>query len=133
MKDQWRGCNVDLRLLTERTIQFFNDRRFEITLKQIPNGYEFEAATEKILDTRLEIIVRIYGQPNDFTTEFIANKGKETFSLSMIIGYLTSSFGGGSLLRADVKLKESLNKLEKMFWEHVDRQVAQLTQSATKK
>ena len=134
MKDQWRGNNVDLKLLTERTIQFFNDRRFETRLEQTPNGYKFEAATEKILYTRLKITVKIFGQPNDFTIEFTANKKRKgTLSPSMIIGFITSAFGGGSLLRSELKLKESLDKLEKMFWEHIDRQVAQLTQSATKK
>jgi len=133
VKDRWIGNNIDLSALSEGVRKFFTDSQFETELQQTENGYKIKAATEKILNVQLLIIVEITGKPNDFSVEFTAGKQRKGFfSLSMIIGYITTILGGGSILLSEVKLKEALDKLEKMFWTHVDTQVSELTNSAEK-
>jgi len=133
VKDRWVGNNIDLCALSEGVKKFFTDSQFETELEQTKNRYKIKAATEKILNVQLQIIVEITGKPNDFTVEFTAGKQRKGFfSPTMIIGYITTSLGGGSILLSEVKLKEALDKLEKKFWTHVDTQVAELTNSAEK-
>lgn len=128
MKDQWQGNNVDLAQLSESIKQFFTERQFETELKKTRLGHEIEAKTEKILSAQLKIYVSIHGEPNDFTVEFTTDKKtKGTFSPSMILSYVTQALGGGAIFRGEMKLQEALDKLEKAFWEHADKQVAQLT------
>ena len=130
MRDQWRGSNVDLTQLTEGVKQFFSDRQFEVKLVKTGEGYVIEAQTESVLNVRLRIEVNIYGEPNDFTIEYVVDKKRKGFySPSMIVGYLSTIFGGGLIFRSEFKLQEALEKLEKAFWEHVDSQVAKLSRS----
>ncbi len=131
MKDQWRGNNVDLNKLSESIKQYFIQGQFETTMEKTQDKYKIDAATEKILNVQLKILVNLFGQPNDFTIEFTADKERKGFfTPSMIISYVATALGGGVFLRSEIKLKEALEKLEKMFWEHVDKKVAELTNSA---
>jgi len=133
MIDQWHGNNVDLDKLSEGIKQFFTERLFETMLKKTPKGHKIEAATERILNVQLKISVNISGDPNDFKIEFIADKrNRGLLSPSMIIGYIASTIGGGAFLRKELNLQEALEKLEKAFWNHLDKQVAELTNSASK-
>jgi len=133
MKDQWHGNNIDLNLLSQKINQFFTQRQFQTKLEPTQNGYTIEAATEKILNIQLKITVDITGQPNNFTIDFTTDKKtKGFFTPQMIIGYVASALGGGSIFLSEVKLRETLEKLEKMFWDHVDKQIAELTNSAEK-
>jgi hypothetical protein len=132
MKDIWRGSNVDIDKLTEGIQRFFTERQFEATRGKIENGYKIEAETGKILDVQLKILVNIYGQPNDFTVEFMTDaKRKGSLSPLMVLSYIATLIGGGAFLRGEIKQREAQDKLEKTFWEHVDRQVAELTDSAS--
>lgn len=131
MRDQWRGSNVDLGLLTEGVKEFFTDRQFEVKMEKKGEGFVIEAETASLLNVRLRIDVSIYGTPNDFTIEYVADKKRKGFySPTMIAGYLSTILGGGLLFRSEFKLQEALEKLEKAFWEHVDGQVARLERSA---
>lgn len=127
MKDCWVGNDVDLNLLSQRVKHFFIENQFETKLEQAPDKYWIEAS-----NFQFKVMVNVYGQPSDFTVEFIPNKKTRGFSLAMAFGYFTSVFGGGTLLLRDVKLQEAINKVEQKFWEHIDRQVAVLTNSANK-
>ena len=125
LKDQWVGSNVDLNLLSQKVKQFFTEIQFETKLEQTHGKHRVEAS-----NPQFKIATNIYGEPNDFTIEFIPNKKTRGFSLSMMLGFITSFFGGGILLLRDVKLQEALTAVEQIFWKHVDKQVAELTNSA---
>jgi len=133
VRDRWLGNNIDLNLLSQAVKQFFTERQFETSLQKTQKGHKIEANTEKILNTQLTITVEIFGETNDFTIEFTAGKKRKGFlSPSMVFGYVASVLGGGSFLLSEVNLRETLEKLEKKFWNHVDEQVAKLTNSAKK-
>lgn len=132
MKDQWVGNNIDLSKLSRRIEDFFKGSGMEVRMQETSKGYKFDVASTGPAMTRLRIGVRILGHPNDFSVEFMPGyKAGGVFSPAMVAGYIMSIFGGGVFLLRDVKLQESLDKLERSFWEHMDRQVAELTNSAS--
>jgi hypothetical protein len=126
LKDKWVGSNVDLTALSKSIVEFFTDNKFETKLEGTKDDFKIVAA-----NPLSKIKVNIYGKPNDFTVEFLPDKKSQGFSLSMILGQIASLIGAGGLLLRDVKLQESQNILERLFWKHVDEQVAGLTNSAT--
>jgi hypothetical protein len=126
LKDKWVGSNVDLTALSKSVAEFFTDNKFETKLEGTKDDFKIVAA-----NPLSKIKVNIYGKPNDFTVEFLPDKKSQGFSLSMILGQIASLIGAGGLLLRDVKLQESQNILERLFWKHVDEQVAGLTNSAT--
>ncbi|UCE28903.1 MAG: hypothetical protein JSV85_06485 [Candidatus Bathyarchaeota archaeon] len=129
MRSQWIAKNVDLRILTERIKQFFPETDFETAVEGIQQGYLIRAAS-KIPNLRLKTTVRIQGRPNDFMVEFLAGGKRGYLSLSMIVGYLTTMFGGGYLISKEAQKQENLDMLENDFWKHVDLQVADLVDSS---
>ena len=131
MKDQWLEKKVDLRLLADRIKLFFHETDFETTLEEARKGYTISAVC-KIPNLRLRIEVKVLGQPNDFTVEFLSGGTKGIFSPSMIVGHLTSLFGGGYLVVRETRKREALDKLESDFWKRLQMQVADLTNSAVK-
>ena len=132
MIDRWLENNVNLDLLSKGIKQFFIEEEFDTKLESIKKDYKIEAVT-KIPTFPLKIFVSIHGKPNDFTIEYTTNKTRKGFfTPSMIISYITSMLGGGVILRSELRLQETRDKLEQMFWDHTDKQVAALTNSDNK-
>ena len=132
MKDQWVGKNVNLKMLTERVRPFFDELDFETNTERIQDGYLIQAVS-KIPNLRLRVDVRIVGRPNDFVVEFSAGGKGGRLSLSMIVGYLTTMFGGGYLVSREAQKQETVETFENDFWRHADMQIGDLVGSATSK
>jgi hypothetical protein len=126
LQDKWVGSNLDLTMLSKSVVGFFTDNKFETRLEGVKDDFKIVA-----INALCRIRVNIYGKPNDFTIEFVPNKKSKGFSLSMIFGQIAALIGAGGLLLRDVKLQESQNILEQLFWKFIDKQVADLTNSAT--
>lgn len=131
MKNQWVEKNVDLRMLAERIRPFFHKTDFETTFEEVQKRYIIKAVS-KLPNLQVRIDVNIFGQPDDFTVEFLSGGKKGIFSPSMIAGYLASLFGGGYLILKETRKQEVLDTLESDFWKHVQMQVADLVNSAAK-
>jgi len=130
VKKQWLEKNVDLNALAERIKPFFHEIEFETMVEKMQEGYMIQAIS-KIPNLKLKIDVKILGQPDDFTVEFSAGGKGGYFSPSMIVGYLTTMFGGGYLVSREAKKREALDMLENDFWKYTQMQVADLVKSAT--
>ena len=128
---QWVEKSVDLSMLVERIRPFFHDLDFETSFEKVQEGYVIQAVS-KIPNLQLRINVNVLGEPNDFTVEFLSGGKGGYFSPSTVVGYLTSIFGGGYLVRRGAERREALDRLESWFWRHVQMQVAELAGSATK-
>jgi hypothetical protein len=125
--DQWTGINVDLSQLTERLVRFFEGNQFDTKLEQNPSRFVVYASNQQF---RVKVNVR--GEPNDFKVEFIPSTKTQGFSVMMLLGYVTTLFGGGTFMLRDIKLQEAINRLEKVFWKEVDIDIADLSkQTAT--
>ncbi len=131
MEKQWLEKNVDLRMLAERIMPFFNETDFETMFEEEHSGYSIRAVS-KIPNLQLRIDVKVFGQPDDFVVEFLSGGKRGFFSPSMIAGYLTSLFGGGYLILKETRAQEMLGTFENDFWKHVQTQVADLVNSSSK-
>lgn len=127
MKDQWIGSNVDLSLLSERLVRFFEGNQFDTKLVQESGKFIIFASNDQ-----LRLRVNLRGEPNDFAVEFMPSKKTQGFSLTMILGYVTAFFGGGSFMLRDMKFQEAFNRLEQVFWKEVDIDVADLSKATAK-
>ena len=124
--DQWVGSNVDLNLLSERLSRFFDGNQFDTRLVQDSGKSTIFAS-----NGQFRLRVNVYGRADDFTVEFIPSKKTRGFSLTMLLGYVTTFFGGGTFMLRDIKLQEAINRLEQVFWKQVDIDVADLNKAAT--
>lgn len=123
--DQFTGANVDLGLLTERLVRFFEGNEFETRLERTPTRFVIYAS-----NMQFSVKVNVRGEPNDFKVEFIPSKKSQGFSLTMVLGYVTTIFGGGTFMLRDIKLQEAINRLEQVFWKEVDIDIADLSKPA---
>jgi len=129
MQVQWIGKNVDLGALSKQVELFFIEKEFKTRLAEKSEGYEIEAVSQKISNVQLKISVEILGQPNDFIIEYTADKSKEGFLSSSLIGrYIAWALGGGIIVLKEDKVREALEKFERTFWSYMDEKIAQLAQ-----
>ena len=129
---QWLEKNVDLSILVEHIRPFFHNTDFETSLEEVQEGYVIQAVS-KIPNLQLRINVNVLGGPNVFTVGFFSGGKRGHLSSSTVAGYLTSAFGGGYLIIREAEKRKVLDMLESRFWKHVQIQVADLVNSATKK
>jgi len=121
MQEQWVRRNVDLALLSECVETFFNDRGFK-TVKEF-SADEYTIIWGPLFRGSRRLRVKIIGVPNDFRIEFL---GGEEARRSILLGYVTTLFGGGGLVREGLRLKDALEKVENEFWAYMEREVERL-------
>ena len=126
MQERWVGKNVDLPLLSKHIEDFFRDKGFRTTKDWSASEYTISAKPQQGAGIIGRVIVRILGDPNDFLIEF-STSGHSRFAVKL--GFITTLFGGGSLVLRGLKSQEELEKLEKDFWVHVEEAIVHLINS----
>jgi len=124
MQKQWRGRNIDLALLSERAETFFIDRGLRTMKNSSNNEYTIIWKSPLVRDLRGVMKVKIIGDPNDFRIEFL---GGEAAHRSILLGLVTTLFGGGYLIREGLKLQDALEKVEGEFWAYIESEVEGLS------
>jgi len=76
-----------------------------------------------------EINVYIIGEPEDFKVKFVAGSRSNAW---IKLGTITSLLGGGVFLVKGLKSQEALEKLEKEFWDYVNKTAWSLANSFPK-
>ena len=125
MQKRWVGKNVDLISLCKSIKAFFEASNLRTRKDDSADGYSILGVQQRG-GRRIEVVVRILGDSNDFIVEF---EGGERARRSVMLGFMTTMFGGGSLLLRGQKLKEELEKLENEFWVHMEEAVTRLVDS----
>jgi len=126
MQERWVGKNVDLPLLSERVENFFRDKGFRVTKDGSAPKYTISAKPQQGVGIIGQVTVKILGDPNDFLIEFSTSGHSRS---AVKLGFITSIFGGGSLVLRGLKSQEALEKLEKDFWVHVEETIVHSTNS----
>lgn len=126
MQGQWVGKSVDLALLSERIENFFEDEGFKVTKDWPTSECTISAKPRHGFGILGQVIVRILGDSNDFSIEFSPSEHSRS---AVKLGFITTMFGGGSLVLRGLKSKEALEKLEKKFWIFIEETTAHLTNS----
>ena len=126
MKDQWQRKNVNLDLLSRNLKEFLIEDHFQTEAEKTNDGHKIVASGAKF-----HVVVRIRGKPDDFSIEFEPGKKPSGFtSPGMIFAYVATILGTGKVVLKEIEIQEDVAKLENRFWEHVDKQVESLTNSA---
>lgn len=118
MEDRWINKNIDLSMIANRLVQFFEKRNFVSSQESSEKEYHIIVMPSKYYDILEEIHVYISGQPDDFKVKF--DSGSRSRAL-VRHGILTTVFGGGRLTLKGLKSQEDLEKLENEFWIYLDR------------
>jgi hypothetical protein len=127
MEDRWTNKNIDLSMIANRLVQFFEERKFASLQESSEREYHITVMPSQYYDIVEEIHVYISGQPNDFTVKFVSGSQSRTLVRH---GILTTFFGGGRLTLKGLKSQEALEKLEKEFWIYLDKVIWSLDKSA---
>jgi len=128
MEDQWVNKNVDLSVLNNRLVQFFEKRSFVASQESSEEKFHIVARPRRFHDVLEEIHVHVTGQPDNFKVRFDA--GSHSSEL-VRFGILTTVFGGGRLTLKGLKSQEALEKLEREFWIYLDRAIWSLANLAS--
>lgn len=127
LEDQWTDKNINLKALSNCVVQFFKKRKFVTFEESSDENYHITVTPKhRFHDISEEIQVIISGQPTDFKVRF--NAGSRSSEL-VRLGILTSLFGGGRLTLKGLRSHEAIEKLEKNFWNYVDRVIWGLANS----
>jgi hypothetical protein len=127
MEDHWVNKNIDLSLIANRLVGFFEKRKFVSSQENSENGHHVIVLPSPYHDIIEEIHVYISGQPNDFTVKFDSGSRSRTMVRH---GILTTVFGGGRLTLKGLKSQEELEKIEKEFWVYLDETIWSLANPA---
>lgn len=128
MEKRWTGKNVDLDLLREHIEDFFKEKGY--TTERIEHAEERTiswAPQHAPKNVKEAMTVKIVGDSNDFLIKFMAS---ELSRRSIWLGMLSKSLGGGYLLLRSLRLRETLEKLEREFWVYIEDKVARMAGSA---
>ena len=74
MQRQWTGKGVDLALLSEGVEDFLKDRGFLTEKEESAGEHKILWMSPNARNIRNAMVVRIFGNPNDFTVEIIASE-----------------------------------------------------------
>jgi hypothetical protein len=128
MEDHWVNKNIDLSLIANRLVEFFEKRKFVSFQENSERDHHIIVMPSRYHDILEEIRVYISGQPNDFKVKF--DSGSQSRAL-VRHGILTTVFGGGRLTLKGLKSQEELEKLENEFWVYLDEVIWSLANPAS--
>jgi hypothetical protein len=125
MEKQWKNHNVSLQRLKQMIETYYSGRNLKVKETALKDGYSISVVLAKLrVPSAMKIIIR--GTPNDFTVETESTEYEDNV---VKVGLITTIFGGGSLVLANIKKREELEKLEREFWGAVEEMVTHLTDS----
>ena len=78
MEDRWINKNIDLSMINNRLVQFFEKRNFVSFQESSEREYHIIVMPSRYHDILEEIHVYISGQPDDFKVKFDAGQNQMT-------------------------------------------------------
>jgi hypothetical protein len=79
------------------------------------------------LGSGLFAAVEIQGSSNRIVVDFLPWGRNERTTRTMLLSSIITVFGGGVLVRQDLKRKESMENVENQFWAFLDRYILEQT------
>lgn len=125
MQDRWLDKRIDLKLLSEQMIQFFEEKDFVTKLEESPKEFKVLAVPRHAshvpayqISENINVFIR--GEPDDFSIEFVSGSRSRLY---IRLGGFLSFFGAGGLMMQGLKSLEELQRLEDDFWKFTDKAV----------
>lgn len=110
---RFQNRNVDLSLLSERIKHFFEFKGLKASIVKQSDG--FLILVRKSFSERIN--VRLRGNSDDLLIELATEEGSDAL---IMLGGLTTIFGGGSFFLRGIRSKELLEKLEGDFFKYIE-------------
>ena len=126
MQRRWVGKNIDMALLSERIKNLYRDKGFKASRDGSASGYTITAKPQQRAGILEHVIIGISGDSDDFLIEF-STSGRSRSTVKL--GFITTMFGGGSLILRGLKSQEAMEKLEKEFWIYIEEAIAHMINS----
>lgn len=120
---RWVEKNVNLNLLSENIESFFDGKEFETKKDKLAEGYKISIVPQHVRNMKDDINIKILGHSDDFMVEFSTG---ELSSSSTMLGLSTVMFGGGIFVLRGLRLRKTLERLEKEFWVYVEETIADM-------
>lgn len=128
MQRRWTEKNVDLTVLSQSIVSFFEEKGFMTERVDSAKEHEIIFTSRRMLGSLKDRPrVRITGDSNDFTVDIVAS---ELTMASIRLGLFTKFIGGGYFALKGIRLKEKLEKMENEFWAFTEEKVFSLSESA---
>lgn len=124
---RWVEKNVDLELLSECVEDFFKRKGFKTMTDESMGEYKILLISQGDRGIPRGMYVRISGDPNEFVLELCISERARS---SVMLGLMTTMFGGGSRVLRSLKSQEFLERLEREFWICVEEAIEGLVGSA---
>ena len=129
MRKNWVGKSVDLAFLNNQIESFFRDRGLKTRKEQSGDKYSVLWSPPVAVQAGRAFKIEMQGTSDDFWIDF---PDDEPARRSILSGFATTLFGGGTLILRGLRLREFLEKTEREFWPYVEDSVSKLTDSAGK-
>jgi len=122
MSQRWVGRNVNLDSLSRYIERFLEDRNFKTRKRGLAGGFIVEGVSRQQRGLLVKVVVRILGDPNDFSVELGRDERAHT-RLYNVFGPFMTLFGGGFILARNLKRQDILDRLETEFFVFVEEKV----------
>jgi len=119
LERRWKNRNVNIDLLVNSLVDFFKEMDFGIVKGKTSTGYAIIASDSSIFQINGYVTVEIEGKPEDFTIKFEVHE--EESGTRFFSPLLMTMFGGGYFLSKRLKSREACIRLEREFWNYVER------------
>jgi len=130
MRKNWAGKNVDLASLNNQIESFFRERGLKTKKEQSEGTYSVLWSPPVAVQAGRVFKIEMQGTSEDFWIDF---PDDEPARRSILSGFATTLFGGGTLILRGLRLREFLEKTEREFWPYVEDSVSKLTDSSGKR
>jgi hypothetical protein len=125
MQKKWNGL-IDIELLTNKIVEYFVKKDFEINKIKMPDGYQIIASGSQYLNIEGYVVVCVKEADRGFSVNVEHSGdvgGIGEISRSLI---LTTLFGGGYFLLRKLKSREAWLTFNKKLWEYINKTVQEL-------
>jgi len=128
VQKSWINQSINLQTLTEKIVNFLEKEKFDLTVFKEEEGYSIIANNSLKHKIDEDIIIQIYGDPNNLTIKIEEGARKRRFAFSPL---LAAMFGGGYFLLRKLKSNEEYIKFTKYFWQNINRILAEIRNDNT--
>jgi hypothetical protein len=125
MRTEWLNRNLEPSRLCSSVEDFFEGRGFS-TKETFSKGKHRIKASLADIDSVPFVVVEIYGDLSRIVVDFLPWGKKERAASTTLFSSILTLFGGGVLVRQDLKRKELMGEVEDQFWDFLDKQLLEL-------
>jgi hypothetical protein len=125
MRTEWLNKHVEPSRVCGTVKDFFEGRGLS-TREVVSKGkHRVEAFFADAVSVPF-VVVEIYGDLSRIVVDFLPWGKNEGIARTMLLSSILTLFGGGILIRQDLKRRELMEAIENEFWDFLDKRLLEL-------